>query len=727
METEAEQVPQTSLLDCLTYAVKTDVGKKREENQDSNGVLESPQFRVFSVADGMGGVKGGAVASKLAISSFEEQIFESDVLSEEGLVRAIRGSNALVHARGKEQPEYQGMGTTYVSLGFTHDGLYVLHVGDSRAYRIRGERIEQLTHDHTLIQELVDSGALSESQAEHHPVSHMLTRSLGPTEEVTPDCWRMVDGPVRGDRFLLCSDGLYNLLSERDIAQRVIGLSDDEAVEHLVDEANARGGTDNITVMVISVGDNYSLRWEDLPESIRNAAASEDTLELDREELESTTAHLFQHSNGQDGRIQSPRIESTISLGEDSIIQPEDVQPEVTYGAELEHGADSNNGEYKSSSLQLSLGNGGRLPLMLGVIAASAVVYVAFLLGRGSAVRAPVNPSVTATPTPVVIEEEISSARVTEEHHENHENIEERAIEVGSESHELSPVIQDADIENSQVHGVESRQVYLRDLISRLELLLKSLSEPLKADIVPILNQTKVQIEESNGSLLRIREQLDIATRRLSVWIGRKQRLEVSDPLGLSLEVATVSEAVASAKKDFDRVTWHYLKEAEALRYEPNDSQKRESLRHLQQERSQKVEALNRAIRDAILKEIHESDREIAALSGQRDVTQAGIRTLEREYRVLNTILKGTTDEKLALRSELEKELQLAKTELQELLEGAKVTNTLEDADYDENEGTLPSIPGDSFSEEREGFGLDGSEREIEGAPAEEPKLDFQG
>ena len=238
----------------ITSSGASDVGRVRSENQDSFASVRNEAYEAFIVADGMGGVEGGAIASQLAIKKFIASL--NGDISQESLTRAIQEANRAVFKRGQEDEHLAGMGTTFVALCFTGNGALLAHVGDSRAYRLRGEALEQLTRDHTLVQELVDSGALSPTQVENHPVSHMLTRSLGPTSSVIPECRCIHGGLQKGDRFLLCSDGLYNHVQADEIAQIIGGREDEQAVQELISLANARGGSDNITVMIVSLADD---------------------------------------------------------------------------------------------------------------------------------------------------------------------------------------------------------------------------------------------------------------------------------------------------------------------------------------------------------------------------------------------------------------------------------------------------------------------------------------
>ncbi len=241
-------------LPLLAYSSGSDIGLRREENQDSHGLLDSELFRCFFVADGMGGAQGGAEASQLALATIRGFLAGEISLNVEGVTKAVQAANKAIFERSLTDPGLTGMGTTLVGLGFGREGILVCNVGDSRAFRIRRGKIGQMTRDHTLVQELVEAGTLTEEQAERHPVAHMLTRSLGPAENVAVDCWMYQEKPELGDVYVLCSDGLYNLVNQIELAETVIFSDVNDAVSQLIELANEAGGTDNITVSVIRIG-----------------------------------------------------------------------------------------------------------------------------------------------------------------------------------------------------------------------------------------------------------------------------------------------------------------------------------------------------------------------------------------------------------------------------------------------------------------------------------------
>jgi PPM family protein phosphatase len=219
----------------------TDIGRVRERNEDS--VLVSPPLYV--VADGMGGHRGGQVASQVALEAMEG-------LATEGrgsLADHVRRANRAVWDRSVEDERLSGMGTTLTAAQIDGASALIAHVGDSRAYLLREGSLQQLTADHTLVARMVKSGEITEAEAEVHPHKNVLTRALG-TEEVEVDEDSI--GLVDGDRLLLCSDGLTGMVTEDQI-QAILENSDQpqQAADRLVKAANRAGGIDNITVVVL--------------------------------------------------------------------------------------------------------------------------------------------------------------------------------------------------------------------------------------------------------------------------------------------------------------------------------------------------------------------------------------------------------------------------------------------------------------------------------------------
>lgn len=231
-------------------AFRTDTGRQRSENEDSLFV----RAPIFVVADGMGGAQAGEVASKTAADAFDRDLPE--VPPEQFLRETIEAANRRIHELARADPSRAGMGTTITAaiVDAQKEEVGIGHVGDSRAYRLRRGKLEQLTRDHSLVEEMRRKGQITDAQAEDHPQRSIITRALGPEPEVEVDLQTVPAAP--GDVFLLCSDGLTTMVGEERLAAVLSSAgSMREAVRALVDEANGAGGRDNITALAFRLGD----------------------------------------------------------------------------------------------------------------------------------------------------------------------------------------------------------------------------------------------------------------------------------------------------------------------------------------------------------------------------------------------------------------------------------------------------------------------------------------
>lgn len=241
------------LLDAFA---KTDIGKARSVNQDMVFCSVSPMGslpNVFIVADGMGGHNGGEIASKTAIVHFCEYLQENNQTPKDEaldlLTSAARFASSTVLSFAKVTPELSGMGTTLTACTVIDSKCNIIHIGDSRAYAITKESITQLTNDHSYVNEMVKAGQITQTEAKEHPKRNILTKVLGINEEMCADGYVFDIQP--DSVILLCSDGLYNMVSEDEIKNLVNTNTPQEAVDALVETANNNGGADNISVIVI--------------------------------------------------------------------------------------------------------------------------------------------------------------------------------------------------------------------------------------------------------------------------------------------------------------------------------------------------------------------------------------------------------------------------------------------------------------------------------------------
>lgn len=235
---------------------KTDIGKAREMNQDNYSISkEDDKYNLYILADGMGGYKGGEIASSLAVSSARNYIlnnFESIEKTKESILKlindAIEYANMVVCEKSKENKELHEMGTTIDVCLIYNNKMYIGHVGDSRVYRLRKGIIRKITTDHSYVEKLVKDGTITREEAFNHPKKNMLIKALGCNSFVEPDLIYKVF--QKDDILLMCSDGLTNMVKENEINE--ITLKDvKNANKNLVEKANEYGGYDNITVIIV--------------------------------------------------------------------------------------------------------------------------------------------------------------------------------------------------------------------------------------------------------------------------------------------------------------------------------------------------------------------------------------------------------------------------------------------------------------------------------------------
>ena len=236
-------------------SARSAIGLVRQGNEDSGFV--SPQL--IAVADGMGGHAAGEVASRIAVQVLQSllpslvsaEIDEDSV--EDLLMHSLHSIDSEISLVTDEDIEKRGMGTTLTALLIRDKYISLLHVGDSRCYRLRGNTLEQLSNDHTVIQELLDQGAITQAEAVEHPQRSMLTQALRGDGDVTP-VLQMYE-IKKGDRYLLCSDGLSGVLTEKEIKIGLKKSDKDEAVKFLVDATYVNGAPDNVTVLIADISD----------------------------------------------------------------------------------------------------------------------------------------------------------------------------------------------------------------------------------------------------------------------------------------------------------------------------------------------------------------------------------------------------------------------------------------------------------------------------------------
>jgi protein phosphatase len=261
-----------NLQDKITIMGMTDAGMVREKNEDSIGFDSALGLAVL--ADGMGGHRGGDIASSITVDTIIDviqqklpEISSGEVDDASGysmesicIQDAVITANDLVYKTAEANPEHKGMGTTIVVLQFYNNSFSLAHIGDSRCYRLRNDELEQITKDHSLLQELIDRGFYTPEEAKNSMNKNLVTRALGIDPVVVPDIQE--DIVLKNDIYLLCSDGLTDLVEDADIYYTIKEFSDnlEEAAKQLITKANQKGGKDNISVMLCRIDEDFSTR-----------------------------------------------------------------------------------------------------------------------------------------------------------------------------------------------------------------------------------------------------------------------------------------------------------------------------------------------------------------------------------------------------------------------------------------------------------------------------------
>lgn len=269
---EVGRVPR--VVATLKFGAKTDLGRVRDNNEDKFDFFEpedpavlATKGRFYAVADGMGGHSAGQIACELALKGVIQSYYGSPSAdTESSLKRAVEEANALIHATAQAMPDRQGMGTTLTAAVVRDDKLVIAQVGDSRAYLLRGGAISQMTEDHSWVAEQVRMGTMTLAEAQVSPFRNIITRSMGTAPQVEPDIF--THDLQEGDTVVLCSDGLSGHLEPPEILAVAGSYSPSVAALTLIDAANARGGRDNITAVVLSV--RGLTPWQD--EALEDAA-----------------------------------------------------------------------------------------------------------------------------------------------------------------------------------------------------------------------------------------------------------------------------------------------------------------------------------------------------------------------------------------------------------------------------------------------------------------------
>lgn len=625
-------VPTTTLgfeLSLLRCAAGTDVGMRREENQDAFGVIRRENFAAYFVCDGMGGTHGGALASRMAVARLHEALSGySGPMNSELITTTIQSVNRTIFDKGRAEPAYAGMGTTLVGLIFTPESALVVNVGDSRAYRIRGAEIAQISEDHTLVRELVESGAISPEDAPSHPVSHLLTRSLGPLETVDVACMELSEPVAPGDLFVLCSDGLYNYVPPEDILAVVSQNPIDDASQILINLANQRGGGDNITVLVIAVGEKPRRgRVHTIPPS------------------SDADPELYV-----DDRAAEPVVPHAEVINEPPVLPPtvqEPVQRRAFRKTPFKEPRSFTAGPRLLPTVLL-LGTTLAIGVGLGSVVRSArnlgVEDVGGVIGLtreptsrpdAPTIQSPANPLAT-------LAKQIRSGR------------QDALSYLGDDSETFT---RDA----AQVsHSVEQLQKQV-DLID-------SASTSADSAVVASARETVAQLEQA---YTRLESDLDVASRSVTLWLGRQVTFggdDISfDSLSDLERLGAYSTEVKNKVAQITALAYEFREKADSYELHPEDFALRAEVEKLRSEREQLKLSLTNDIKGAISNQLAASFKTYENLKVARDRLWQDLQLAKLELETLEVLASGAPDARLELKRSRQERLASERRLLKEL------------------------------------------------------------
>ncbi len=663
------EVPGERISQAIRVASGTHVGMRRSENQDSLSLFCTDQFQMYIVADGMGGAQGGAEASKLAIQTFSAEIDAIEKLSCEEIREAIKRANRSVHTCGSNDPNLSGMGTTFVGLALQEKDMFIFNVGDSRVYRYRLGRIESLTEDHTLVMDLVRAGALSPEQAEDHPVSHMLTRSLGPSDTVEPDCYVLKDGPVKGDRYLLCSDGLYNMVGDADLKRILEELDIEEAKDECIRLANERGGTDNISVILVEFGEDYPFRLEDFgldEETERDRLGRhDDTLERTLEDIDEAS-----EKDEQEEIVADPSEDQVAGETEASPFSEQRNTQKLGIDEHKASGAQATDSVEESGETERKRQPVSAVFLLTWLVAFSSAVAVFILLREPHYVDSDAGATIENYTESLLKSSEILGSEKAEEREKGYQKSSSHTVsaseENDSEERSLSPgflvkrLSQEKDELEQRLDLVDSRLKELRDHLE----LVKSGDELAIQETASAVEEELLLLREKEE---RIAAELEVATRAMSIWYSRKRRLRDADPTRLAAEVAVSSKKVRDAKASFEDTNWQYLQASEELRYDPQSKRIQDKVKELALERKRRLGELSKAVREAVDFQAEVAQSNISKISLQRDELQQRIGEISQEGEQLESILASDKVATQDIEKEVVQQIALLEEEAREL------------------------------------------------------------
>lgn len=632
--TSASENTFTIELAELRCAAGTDVGMRRDENQDSFGVIRRERVHGYFIADGMGGVHGGATASRQAISTLEQVLpVRANELSVPLLREVVQSINLSIYEAGGKDPALAGMGTTLVGVVFTPTSSFCVNVGDSRLYRVRGDSIVQLSEDHTLVRELVRSGAIKPEEAESHPVSHMLTRSLGPLERVDADCFALGELVKHGDILVLCSDGLYNFVSDPEIMGVVKQNSIDDANQILINLANQRGGADNITVLVVAVGGIGGGGGGRGAEFKKARDASSGSNEASQQRAEAATRQPPVVEEPEGGVFKKKRSEKRL-LGE---LPARSLPVPLLVVAALVFGLVAGDGARQMSRAVMSL------------VGSSPDVTSSGQTRNTSSVSSP-QPPVAANP----LESISSDLKINRTAGGPEGGLPEIARQV-----QLSP----GDLLARQRRDKAGRErlVKARDFCQASIKKLEGQVAMLSGGALPtpeFIVAANREADDVQVSIDQVELQIDAASRKLSQWYGRQKRLEEQDPLKLAAEVGASSEKVKGKKSDLEVATYEFIKKRDEVELYPGDDKLALQLAALKEKRSRLLKELQDIVRQTVEEVLLSTNEQLEDLKLKRNSANVQLQSLKQDLEIAKALSDPDSTKRDVLKLEVISRLQ---------------------------------------------------------------------
>jgi PPM family protein phosphatase len=631
---------QSSFVSMIDYAVLSHIGQRREENQDSFSVVIGEAAALFIVADGMGGASGGALASSIAARALASALTSGAQESHQSVLKkTLIEVNQEIFSRGRRNPSLEGMGTTISGLLLTPQTVLLCNVGDSRVYRVRDNSVAQLTIDHTLVGELLDSGALTPEQAEQSPVSHMLTRSIGPAAEVEVDCYYADDSPLCGDIYLICSDGLYNTISAAEIGYVIGEYRLHDALEHLVGLANMRGGADNISAILIECQRGFADTLNEQGNSSLGSGARKKIIEVSL--AEAAASDTFS------------RVKKEF-----------DISAEILWGAHANPG--STQKQQRSASPDRLATAQKKLTLIQRAIVVCAFVFIAtlawaFWVNQQRIVRDQSRPVKTSV-----------DRRILDFNRENQllEDAEQsKGVELREKNRrrELMARLVDDTGGIPEDERVARRKKRLIDSHAHLESQIASLDLAPDAELLEFKKKLEGNREYLRERLQTLEKEVERIGLSLNRWRQRLSDVDEIDTVNLTSELAQFSVDIKEQKEAFEQATWRYLKRLEDQRFDPTNADIQHDIAQLVKDRNQRLEGLAKAAREFIETTIGKDARERGLLLIERDEILQDEKNLLADVDYVAVRLSGDSERRKSLIEELNQKRILVEQELKQL------------------------------------------------------------